>query len=475
MATIPWIFAHPIHSPGTTRPSGNGDIGRRQSEESGESVARPYNLSMSDPPPAADRPFRWQALLHRVADAAFVLDRRRRLLFVNRAWERLTGFTPDAVRGLVCRRPASVGTDGPPEDALAHALTPPAEVSAGHPARARRRAVGPSAAPRWWDVDFLPLRLDEGCLVVGRIVPVAEDTLTAPSLAQLPERLVDLRQRRLRSFTFDLFEGRHPRMGRLVEQARIAATLESPALIVGEPGTGKHTLARVLHAQGPRRDRGFVALDCSLLPPAAVADVLQVPGNGVLYIASPECLPPDLQLGLLSCPARLVLGCRAEPEGRLLDRLFWQASVLRLDLVPLRERPEDLPRLVERILADGPVRGLSAEAREACTAYAWPGNLRELRQVVLESAERAAGEWIDLAELPSPVRLALHLEREPLVRARPLDLEKTLEAVESRLIALALKRADGNRTRAADLLGISRARLLRRIEAFGQGNAPGEP
>ena len=432
-------------------------------------------IPMSDLPPDADRPFRWQALLHRAADAVFVLDRRRRLRFVNRAWEQLTGFASDAVRGLVCRRPASIGADGPPEDALAHALTPPAEVSDGQPSRTRRRAVGPSASPRWWDVDFLPLRQDAGCLVVGRIVPVAEDALTSPTLAQLPERLVDLRQRRLRSFTFDLFEGRHPRMGRLVEQARIAATLESPVLIVGEPGTGKHTLARVLHAQGPRRDRGFVALDCRLLPPDAVAEVLQAPGNGVLYLASPECLSPDLQHGLLSCPARLVLGCRVEPEGRLLDRLFWQASVLRLDLVPLRDRPEDLPRLVERLLAERPVRGLTAEAKEACAAYPWPGNLRELRQVVHESADRVAGEWIDLAELPSPVRLALHLEREPLVRARPLDLEQTLEAVESRLIALALRRADGNRTRAAELLGIPRARLLRRIEAFGLGQAPGEP
>ena len=82
--------------------------------------------------------------------------------------------------------------------------------------------------------------------------------------------------------------------------------------------------------------------------------MLHAPGDGVLYLASPECLPPDLQHGLLSCPARLVLGCRAEPEGRLLDRLYWQASVTRLDLVPLRQRPEDLPRLVERLLAERP-------------------------------------------------------------------------------------------------------------------------
>ena len=270
-----------------------------------------------------------------------------------------------------------------------------------------------------------------------------------------------------------------------MRMARIAATLDTPVLIVGEPGTGKHTLARVLHAQGPRRDHGFVALDCRLLPSSAVAEILKVPGKGVLYLASPECLPPDLQHQLLTSTTRLVLGCRADPEeavraGRLLDRLFWQASVVRLDLLPLRQRPEDFPRLVERLLSEWGVdreripRGLTAEAREAFTAYAWPGNLRELRHVLHDSAGRAAGEWIDLAELPSPVRLALRLEREPLTRARPLDLERTLEAVEARLIALALRRTDGNRTRAAEMLGIPRARLLRRMEAFGLGEASGE-
>jgi transcriptional regulator with PAS, ATPase and Fis domain len=440
---------------------------------------------MSDTPSADERPFRWQALLHRAADAVFVLDRRRRLLFVNRAWEELTGFTSDAARGLVCRRPASVGADSPPEEALAHTLTPPAEVSEGQPCRARRRAVNlpPATPPRWWDIDFLPLRQDAGHLVLGRIAPVAEDPLTSPTLAQLPERLVDLRQRRMRHYAFDLFDGRHPRMVRLVEQARIAATLETPVLIVGEPGTGKHTLARVLHAQSPRRDHGFVALDCRLLPPATVAEVLQAPGKGLLYLVSPECLPPDLQRSLCddipSGDVRLVLGFRADPEeavraGRLLDRLFWRASVFRLDLVPLRQRHEDLPRLIERLLAERPLRGLTAEAREACAAYAWPGNLRELRSVLHDAADRAAGEWIDLPELPSPVRLALRLEREPLMRARALDLERTLEAVESRLITLALRRADGNRTRAAELLGIPRARLLRRIEAFGLGQTSGE-
>ena len=185
---------------------------------------------------------------------------------------------------------------------------------------------------------------------------------------------------------------------------------------------------------------------------------------------------------LTSGSARFVLGFRGDPEeavrsGRLLERLFWRASVFRLDLLPLRQRTRDLPRLVERLLAEWsadhqrPSRGLTAEANEAFAAYGWPGNLREVRDVLYESADRATGEGIDLADLPSRLRLALQLEREPMTNAKPLSLEETLEAVEARLIALALRRAEGNRTRAADLLGIPRSRLLRRIEAFGLGES----
>ena len=109
----------------------------------------------------------------------------------------------------------------------------------------------------------------------------------------------------------------------------------------------------------------------------------------------------------------------------------------------------------------------AAGAWEALRAYPWPGNLAELREVLFDSADRAVGGKIDLAELPSTVRLASQLEQQPVQRARPLELERLMAAVESRLIALALRRCDGNRGRAAELLGMPRARLLRRIDTLG--------
>jgi hypothetical protein len=212
---------------------------------------------MSDEP--APRGFRWQALFQRATEAMFVLDRRRRLLFINRAAEQLTGLPLERARGLVCRRPRPVGPDDPAEDLLAHVLTPPPEALHGEFARARRLFVARSrpepGPPQWWDVEFFPLRQAgprEGYLLVGRLLPRPAETPSAAPV--LPERLESLRLRRASRFTFDLLAGAGAAMQRLAEQARLASQVAVPALLVGERGAGKRMLARVIHAQGPARE-----------------------------------------------------------------------------------------------------------------------------------------------------------------------------------------------------------------------------
>ena len=108
----------------------------------------------------------------------FVLDRRRRLLFVNAAFERLTGLELEQLRGLPCRRPRPPGGDALAEDVVAHVLTPPPEVLQGTSAHVRRLYHDRTAtrrAPVWWDVELLPFRQDGGHFVVGRILPVAAE------------------------------------------------------------------------------------------------------------------------------------------------------------------------------------------------------------------------------------------------------------------------------------------------------------
>ena len=370
--------------------------------------------------PAGRKPlaatFRWQAFFGRTADPVFVLDRRRRLLFVNAAWESLTGIAAGDAHRLVCRRPRPAGPGDPPHAVVEHALTPPPEVRQGTMMRVRRLPPGNDPAGRWWDVDFLPLRTTgekAAVFILGRITSGAVEAVS-PAVP-LPERLLALRERRTQHFGPELLSDTSPALRRLAEQVRLAVRTTAPVLLVGEPGVGKRTLARLIHYQSQQRERPFALLDCARLPSDAPADVLfgGRPAFGAIYLHEPSRLPRDLQLRLCelvhtaeeedagaSFP-RLLAGCGVDPAeevraGRMLDELYSALAVLTLYVPPLRERRADLPALVDRLLqrcnSEGgpPIHGLSADAWEVVRDYAWPGNLREL-YAVLSSARRRAG------------------------------------------------------------------------------------
>jgi PAS domain S-box-containing protein len=450
--------------------------------------------------------FRWQALFEHCAEPLFVLDRRRRLLFVNRAWEALTGMAKEQAHVLVCRRSRPASPDDSPEDVLAHALTPPPEARQGVSARVRRLLPSPTGAARWWEVEFLPL-LQEGeqggYLLVGRIrpVPAVEPVRDHP----LSEKLVNLRQRRVERFGLDAWASSLPAMQRLVEQVRLASQVSTPVLIVGEAGTGKQTLARTIHYLSPRRDGACAVLDCQYLPPAALAAVLFGHDRrdaalldrerlAAVYLREPAYLPRDLQLRLYeliragaegAAGPRVFAGCTLLPwhevrEGRLLEELACALSTLVIETLPLRERRADLSALVERLLERactgrgeteapaGRVTSLSADAWAVLRAYSWPGNLRELYAVLRTACARATGEQLRPADLPAELRRAVQREQTPPRPPDPaLPLEQLLEEAERRLIQLALQRAGGRKARAARLLSIPRPRLWRRMVKLG--------
>jgi transcriptional regulator with PAS, ATPase and Fis domain len=439
------------------------------------------------------RVFRWQALLGRAAEAVFVLDRRRRLLFVNPAWEALTALSAEAVHGLPCRRPRPAAPGSAPEDVVAHLLTPPAEALAGGFARARRFfPAPPPLAPRWVDVEFLPLRHEEpgtGYFLLGRVLPLPAEERRPEAV--LPERLADLRRRWQTSFTSELLASDVPAVRRLAGQVRLASRVDAPVLLVGEPGAGKQTVARIIHYQGPEGERPFAALDCRRLPAAVVADVLFGTTVGAVYLDEPARLPRDLQRrlcdGLAAHPPRkprVLAGC-ARPTaqdvaaGLLLEDLACLLGVLTFEVPPLRQRLDDLPALVGRMggwreaAGEGPPAALGPSAWEVLRQHAWPGNLAELRRVLADAQARAEGGRIDAAGLPAALRLRQAVG--PATAApKPAPLEATLAEVERRLIRLALLRSRGRRARAAELLGVYRGRLLRRMEALGMPEAKGQ-
>jgi PAS domain S-box-containing protein len=483
------------------------------SEQVPSGAPTPHEANAPRLPRRLAKEFRWQAFFQHCAEPLFVLDRRGRLLFVNHAWETLTGMAKEEAHVLVCRRPRPVSASDSAEEILAHALTPPPEVRRGGGGRVRRllprqdrRDAGPTG---WWEVEFLPL-LQEGeqggYLIVGRIRPVQAVQRIHDN--PLSEKLVNLRQSRVERFGLDAWTSSLPAMRRLIEQVRLASQVTTAVLLVGEAGTGKQTLARTIHYLSARREGACAVLDCRHLPPDAVSNLLfGQEGLAAVYLREPAYLPRDAQLLLCeriakiggtpvppssgSAPVgamgpRILAGCTLPPaqavrSGRMLDELACALSTLVLEVPPLRERLADLPSLVERLLPracsgrDLHVTSLSADAWALLRGYSWPGNLRELYNVLHTACTHARGEQLRAADLPAELRRAVQREQTP---PRPIDkslpLEHLLEEAERRLIQLALQRAGGRKARAARLLGIPRPRLWRRMVKLGIADTEGE-
>jgi DNA-binding NtrC family response regulator len=224
-----------------------------------------------------------------------------------------------------------------------------------------------------------------------------------------------------------------------------------------------------------------VAIDGAGLQPFLVEGLLFGHGGllasgqvGTLYLKEPAALPRDLQQKLADYLAetptapRLISGStRTASEevaaGLLVGEFHTALAVLELRVPPLRERIVDLPRFASRLVPDVKI---DAEALEVLRVQPWAGNLRELALSLGEAASSANGGPVKREHLPREFQVRAGLEP-PAPAPKAITLDPALEAVEKRLIELALQRANNNQTEAAELLGIFRARLWRRLEALG--------
>jgi DNA-binding NtrC family response regulator len=296
---------------------------------------------------------------------------------------------------------------------------------------------------------------------------------------------------------------RDPVLGRLLPQLRRHAAGDAPVLITGEPGSGRELAARAIHNLSARSAHPFVLVDCaglsdSMMEPELLGVVDPATGNihkpgvfhqagaGTVQLAEVGELPPRLQEALLRVlerheivplnadsatpvSARVLATSSVDLRTRVPAGLFREDLHARLAndvlaLPPLRERGDDIAALARRILEQccahlpQAARDLSPEAQAVLRSYAWPGNLRELREVIEEAAVRARGERIGVEHLPERVR------GEAQQRGGPLP---SLRDVEMRYIERVLQEARGNQRRASRILGISRWSLSRRLRKYG--------
>jgi DNA-binding NtrC family response regulator len=314
-------------------------------------------------------------------------------------------------------------------------------------------------------------------------------------------------------------------MGDLVALAETAARSDSTVIITGESGTGKDVFARFIHARSARSAQPVITVNCAALPEAlfeseffghergaftgagaAKPGLIEAADSSTLFLDEVGEMPPATQAKLLQFLEEgrfrrvgstrdraadvLIMAAtnrRLAEEvasGRFRSDLFYRLNVISLHVIPLRERPEDVPALVEHFLARNrerfgrPALDLSDEARRRLESYDWPGNVRELRNLLERAAALATGDRIEADQI-LPARAAAAADATAAADTTPghptpaPQPPTTLEELERQHILRVLHETGGNRERASAVLGISARTLYRKLREYETDAAPG--
>jgi transcriptional regulator with PAS, ATPase and Fis domain len=294
---------------------------------------------------------------------------------------------------------------------------------------------------------------------------------------------------------------------------KLVAPTRSSVLIIGESGTGKELVANAVHRASPRRNERFLAINCGAIPSDILESELfghergaftgavtrkigkfELAHRGSLFLDEISELYPELQVKLLrvleerqvmrvggseliDVDFRLIAATNRDLEkevadGRFREDLYYRLKVVTLRIPPLRERPSDIPPLLEHFLVQfcqehgKPPKVLSTDALELLSRYSWPGNVRELKNV-MESAVifHQEGE-ITVADLPAEVRDSSTLSAAGAPVQSVVGEPRTMAVIERQAILETLGRTGGHRARAADILGIGLRTLQRKLKEY---------
>ena len=344
-----------------------------------------------------------------------------------------------------------------------------------------------------------PVNLDELELVIQR----------ALNSRRITAENVNLHQQIDHRYGLENIIGESPAIRQVFETVQQVAPSRATVLITGETGTGKELIAKAIHNLSPRKNGPFIAVHVAALPTSLLESELfghekgaftgaverrigrfELADGGTLFLDEVGELEPPMQVKLLrvleerafervggaktlQVDVRLVAATNKDlkklvSEGKFRDDLFYRLSVVTVDLPPLRERRDDVPLLVKAFLDEfgrennKQVRELTPEALNVLLAYDWPGNVRELRNAIEQMVVLARSERLTVRDVPAGIRGSADLTRINVVRTG-----MTVEEAERQLIVQALKDTDGNRTKAAKKIGISRRTLHRKLKEYG--------
>lgn len=331
----------------------------------------------------------------------------------------------------------------------------------------------------------------------------------AETVRQLVTQIVGAQAR----LTIDDLGGDGPAAQRVRRQALAIADAKASVLLLGESGTGKNILARAIHNSSRRAAKPFLAINCRAVPrELALQEFLgyeagafgtsmvgdqpskfELANGGTLFLEEVDALPLDMQAALLRVieagdvirlggkrvwpvDTRIIASCHRDieafvEEGSFRRDLFFRLSAVIIAIPSLRERPEDIAPLIERVLTRlrmqlGRPLTIAPEAQRALLAYPWPGNVRELQSILERLALTVESSEIGLEHLPQTIR-------QPRATLNPrADADESHDVIslaeaERRAIAQALQATGSNTSQAARLLGIGRSTLWRKMKTYG--------
>jgi len=338
--------------------------------------------------------------------------------------------------------------------------------------------------------------------------PFEEDELLQLVRRALERAVAFLRAELARTMASEEIVGQHPAMQKLRRMIAQVAPTTATVLVSGQSGTGKELIARAIHAQGPRRDKPFVAVN-----PAAIVESLieselfghergaftgaharklgkfELAQGGTLFLDEIGTLKAELQAKLLrvlqereiervggtrsiKIDVRVVAATNVDLKeamraGSFREDLYYRLNVVPIEVPPLSERFTDVPLLVDHFVRrytrefNKRVDGLSHEALTALKEYRWPGNVRELQNVIERCVVLAEDPLVELNDLPLDVLLPEH--RLKVRRAERLPLKQASEQFERQVVLRIMERVKGNQSEAARILGVHRNSLKRML------------
>jgi PAS domain S-box-containing protein len=431
-----------------------------------------------------------EAILESISDGVFTVDKDWRVTSFNRAAEEITGVSRQDAIGRRCSevfRSSMCGADC----ALQRTL------KTGKP------VIGRSGYIVDTDGDRIPISVSTAVVrdAAGRVTGGAE---TFRDLSEVE----DLRRELEGKFQVGDLTSRSPLMQRVFEVLPAVAASPSTVLILGETGTGKELVARTIHSLSPYNQGPFIAVNCGALPETLLESELfgykagaftgankDKPGRfalargGTILLDEIAEISPVLQVRLLrvlqertyeplggtrseSTDARIMVATNKDlaeqvRRGVFREDLYYRVNVVRVELPPLRRRKEDIPLLVEQFVArfnrlqQKTVTGIAAEALSLLMAHNWPGNIRELENVIERAFILCNQGRIGLKHLPD------ELMAHGAAAGAITDMRSAHDILDAQAIRTALERNDFNRLEAAKALGIHKTTLFRRIKKLG--------